>query len=436
MSKLPKSVAELDEPTEYLQVVLNTPLQWVLRWGQSVVLLLILMLLALGWLIRYPDRIPAQIVITTPHPPLPVVARMDGPMARLLVQDHDFVRQGALLAVIQSAAQYEQVLRLKETLNSFDATVSSEFSNTLSLDSTYSLGPLQEAYAKLQKAEQDYRLHRQITSEDHQRRAIERQLQRYQDLLIQQQNQQELLRRQKELAEIDYRRHQGLHASQTIADKTLEEQEQVWLEAQESYEAVGTALSHTRVQIAELKREWHKFRDLHTLQEEKLRSALRSATEQMRSDIHRWEEQYFLYAPQSGYVSLFDVRSEQQFAKAGQTVMSIVPNESQPVIGQLRVPIQNSGKLAQGQSVRIYLDNYPYQQYGTLSGMVETISLLPQQNQYHVTISFPQGLTTQYHHTISFQQQLQGRAEIITDELRLLERIFYSLRAATDSFHL
>ena len=78
----------------------------------------------------------------------------------------------------------------------------------------------------------------------------------------------------------------------------------------------------------------------------------------------------------------------------------------------------------------MYLDNYPYAEYGALTGTVESISSLPKQGQYHLTITFPEGLVTQYGQTIPFQQQLQGTAEIITEDLRLLERLFYRLRAS------
>ena len=100
------------------------------------------------------------------------------------------------------------------------------------------------------------------------------------------------------------------------------------------------------------------------------------------------------------------------------------------MVGRLRVPVRNFGKVAAGQSVEIYLENYPPEEYGTLRGTVRTLSSLPKQGYYLVTVDFPEGLTTQYGKAIPFAQQLLGQAEIITAELRLLERFFYRLRAA------
>lgn len=115
--------------------------------------------------------------------------------------------------------------------------------------------------------------------------------------------------------------------------------------------------------------------------------------------------------------------------------MSVVPEEEQAVVGQLKVPVRNFGKVAVGQRVHIYLDNFPHQEYGALRGTVRSLSALPKQGYYRVSVAFPDGLTTQYGKQIPFTQQLSGRAEIITEELRLLERLFYRLRATVSTNH-
>jgi hypothetical protein len=95
----------------------------------------------------------------------------------------------------------------------------------------------------------------------------------------------------------------------------------------------------------------------------------------------------------------------------------------------MKVPIQNSGKVAKGQEVRIYLENYPFQEFGTLQGSVSSISSLPKQGYYYVTIDFPKGLLSSNSRQLPFQQNMQGQAEVITKKRRLVERVFDSLRA-------
>jgi len=44
-------------------------------------------------------------------------------------------------------------------------------------------------------------------------------------------------------------------------------------------------------------------------------------------------------------------------------------------------------------------------------------------------LALTNGLVTNYHKTLDFKPQMQGSAEIITEDLRLLERLFYQYRA-------
>ncbi|MCV9927497.1 HlyD family secretion protein, partial [Flavobacterium sp. LS1R49] len=44
-------------------------------------------------------------------------------------------------------------------------------------------------------------------------------------------------------------------------------------------------------------------------------------------------------------------------------------------------------------------------------------------------ISLPKGLETSYDKKIPFQQEMKGSAEIVTEDLRLLERILYQFKS-------
>ncbi len=90
----------------------------------------------------------------------------------------------------------------------------------------------------------------------------------------------------------------------------------------------------------------------------------------------------------------------------------------------------NSGKIKISQKVNIKLQNYPETEFGMLTGRVATISLTPdKEDLYLVDVSLPAKLITSYHKEIEFQQEKRGTAEIITEDLRLLERFFYQFKS-------
>ena len=79
--------------------------------------------------------------------------------------------------------------------------------------------------------------------------------------------------------------------------------------------------------------------------------------------------------------------------------------------------------MTPGRQVIIKLDAYPYLQYGVIEGIIENVSLAAQDEIYIVDIELPKGLKTSTGEELKFTHNMSGRAEIVTDKLRLIERI-------------
>jgi len=75
-------------------------------------------------------------------------------------------------------------------------------------------------------------------------------------------------------------------------------------------------------------------------------------------------------------------------------------------------------------------------EYGMIKVEIKNIALVPivenNVRSYVLEVEFPENLTTTYNKTLIFRQQMQGTAEIITEDLVLLERFFNPIRAIFD----
>jgi HlyD family secretion protein len=73
------------------------------------------------------------------------------------------------------------------------------------------------------------------------------------------------------------------------------------------------------------------------------------------------------------------------------------------------------------------LQNFPENEYGILRGTVRNISLTPVQTgemaYYSVEITLNEGLITTYKKELPYLSDMQGQADIITEDLSLLERL-------------
>ncbi len=137
---------------------------------------------------------------------------------------------------------------------------------------------------------------------------------------------------------------------------------------------------------------------------------------------------YVLKSPVSGKVTIGNYWSENQNVKTGDAIMTVVPAKKEKPFGKMTLAMENTGKIKSGQKVNIKLSNFPATEFGMLVGNVHSISLVPEQGNYYVKVDLPNGLITNYNRQLPFMQEMTGNAEIITEDMRLIERIVDPIR--------
>ena len=58
-----------------------------------------------------------------------------------------------------------------------------------------------------------------------------------------------------------------------------------------------------------------------------------------------------------------------------------------------------------------------------VKGIIKSVSLVPNEETYLVEVTLPNGLVTNYGTKLVFFQEMKGEAEIITEDISLLQRI-------------
>ncbi|WP_317163813.1 HlyD family secretion protein [Flavobacterium ichthyis] len=138
---------------------------------------------------------------------------------------------------------------------------------------------------------------------------------------------------------------------------------------------------------------------------------------------------YVLKSSIKGNVSFLQIWTENQTINAVDNVFTIIPSEEDSFIGKVKAKAQNSGKIKENQDVNIRLANYPDREFGVIKGKVKSISLTPDKGgNILIDVSLPNKLKTSYNKNIAFQQEMTGTADIVTEDLRLIERLLYQFR--------
>ena len=167
-----------------------------------------------------------------------------------------------------------------------------------------------------------------------------------------------------------------------------------------------------------------------TTEESKLLRNTIQTFNQLRKAIDDWEQLYVLKSEIKGKVAFLKYWNKNQTVNQGDLVFTIIPESTENYVGKLKATAKNSGKIKIGQTVNISLDNYPEAEFGMLKGYITSISLTPDEEDFYLlNVSLPEKLLTTYQKEIEFKQEMKGRGDIITEDLRLLERFLYQFKS-------
>jgi multidrug resistance efflux pump len=147
----------------------------------------------------------------------------------------------------------------------------------------------------------------------------------------------------------------------------------------------------------------------------------------LKSEIEAWKQRYIAIAPMTGKVNFLTNLQENQTLKTGQELLYILPDGS-GYYGEMMLGQYNFGKVKKGQEVIVKFQSYPFQEFGTVKGRIEHISDIPKDTTYLVKVTFPNGLVTNADKKLPFRNGMTASGEVITENLRLIEKFFYDIR--------
>ena len=133
-------------------------------------------------------------------------------------------------------------------------------------------------------------------------------------------------------------------------------------------------------------------------------------------------------SPIKGVVSFSKYWSANRNVTTGSTVVTVVPQKAANIIGLLSVPASGAGKVRIGQRVTIKVSQYPYIQFGVLRGTIRSKSPVQVDDVVIAQVSLDHGLRTNLGKQLIFVHDMGGVAEIVTDDLRLIERLVDPIR--------
>ena len=426
---------DLNLRSEEVQEILGRPPKWIVRVGISIIFVVVAGLFVGSYFLKYPDILPATITVTTENLPAGVMAMTTGKIDTITVAEKQTVKEGELLAVVRNPAKLEDVMTVKQMLEGAD-TVDVETHGRASLQNSASLqlGDLQSAYTAFDNALTDYRHF--VETDYHNRKiaVIRKQIAAQKNLLQKTVNQLNISRKQLATAQKLFEIDSMLYSNAALSLVDYQSARNSLLQQLSSLESSKMSVDNQRMSILQSEQSIFDLEQQRIDEEQQLTSALTSAKEQLAAQIRQWEQTYLLVAPCDGKVTFTKYWQKNQNVNAGEVLVTVVPDGDTQVVGKILLPQQGAGKVKVGQTVNVKLDNFPYLEYGMVKVCIRNISMVPVQvdentKAYMLEVEFPENLVTTYGKLLTFSQEMTGTAEIITEDLRLLDKFINPIRA-------
>jgi len=412
------------------QEVLGQPPSWLVRSGTMLIASILLLMLLLSFVFKYPDIIISRIVITTINPPAPLKAQVSGKITDIFVQEKQSVMPEEVIAVLENTANYADYIYLRNILDSLKSPYDFVCEKDLKL------GECQSCYA-------DFIQMVQVLRNKHELQLFQQQITMVKQEIADQisykkkfEQQQFLLYKNVQFAKMQKDRNEMLFNQNAISKYEYEQSEQKFLAESITCEEMNANIITVQLQINKLQQE---IFDLEKQEMEDYRNAELAVDvtyKTLQSQLDAWKKKYLLVSPIKGNATFSRYWNKNQSVQESEVVATIIPSQTTDIIGKLCIKSEGVGKVKENQRVNIKLDNFPYMEYGFIEGKIKSISLIPivennngiSETIYYAEVEIP-SLKSNYKKKIPFTQEMSGTGEIITEDLRLIERLLYPIKS-------
>jgi multidrug efflux pump subunit AcrA (membrane-fusion protein) len=417
---------ELIKHTDDIQDIITTPPSWILKWGISLFFCLLLLVIGLSAIIRYPDIIRTQLVINSSNSPKPIVSKVSGKIQRLLVEEGAQVKEGQSLAFLESTAKHEDILKLLNDLKKLQKQLFERRTyslNWLNNPVNLQLGEIQNSY---QSFYQSYLLYKSSIEQGFyikKRSYLEKDLQAINNqrkrLIVQKELQQSEL----ELAKQEYNMHKKLAEQRVEAEMELKREEGKFISKKYPLEGTYSALIENSSGYSAKEKEILELDNQISEERSKFFQALNS----LISEAESWKSKYVLTASQSGKLAVAGIIQENQYVQINEEIFYVNPGNVS-FFGEMTIPQDNMGKVRAGQEVLVKLKSFPFEEFGMIRGNIIYIADVPYKDSvFFSRVNFKNASFSELKKSLRLKNGMTANAEIITEEASLLNRLSRSL---------
>lgn len=377
-----------------------------------------------SFLIKSPDKIIAEIRISSTNPPVVIKAKTTGNIKLLLDSLPRQCSRNEYIAVIDNVGDPYDVRRLLDHLLSIDPLACKEEYKILENIFVGEIYPHYSAFVQAINAYND--LSASYNQFSYEIEATSQEILYNLDMID---FYNDILNEDKENLSIRKKEHETdslLFINGAILEREMNNSKLNYIDIKKQIVSEHNKINETKYLIQQMEMKINNLKYQYEKEKQMAKEVLLKAYNNLVSQILAWENLYVFKAGVDGTVEFANLISDNMIISIGEPAFTVVPrNNEYSGVGVL--PFMGAGKVEIGQRVNIKLASYPYAEYGTISGIVKNTSQSPTEEGYLVYIELPNGLISSSGHKLIFAETMYGTAEIITKDKKLIQKIFHHI---------
>jgi multidrug resistance efflux pump len=417
--------SNFEERSDIAQEIISRKPDFFEKWAMLFFLVLLLFLTLCTWFIKYPDIIKADAILTGSNAPKEIIPRQTGRLTALFATNNQDVKQGEIIGWMESGADPQEIIDLRMRLDSSVKMIESDQPQLIAglFNKRFSnLGELQVSYQTFISAWQKYNDYLISGFYARRKKFLGTDIASLQGIREKLDVQKNIRTEDHTIASQTFEMYKSLYEQKVISLEEFRKAQANLLNKQLSIPQNEVSIIFQQNQIRDKQKELDQL-DHDILQQQQ---TFEQALQTLRSSVGEWLRRYTIQAPVSGKIVLALPLQQGQHLEEGKLLGYINPSDSKYYM-EIKLEQKNFGKVDTGMKVQLRFDAYPYQESGFLPGTLDYISNVAVDSVFLGTVRLNSQLVTNQNKTIQYKSGLKAQAVIITRDMRLLERLYYSV---------
>ena len=430
---LPSPLPSNGDRQEYLEVrsaeveeIIGRPPHWLVRGGTAAFMAVLALIFIAASVIKYPEVITAPLKLTAINAPKTLESEINGKLVKLHYENNQQVEEGTIVAWLESTADHLSVIELSVRMDSMRGWLQTgelEQFRSVKIEKFSDLGELQSQFQSFEQALREFITYLPGGFYSQQLEILKEDLDYNRRLLKKLKEQKTIQEVSLKLAQKEYEMQKMLIKRDLTAPIDLEQAKNDVATSRLPLKKTESSIINNHVSKAEKKKELMELNK----QIKEQRSVFLQALNSMKSAIELWKSNYFVISPIEGQLVYAGIPQENQTLQEGQIIGYVQPANTH-FFGQLAVSQRSFGKIKEGQEVLVRFSGYPDHEFGSVTGRIDYLSEFPVQDSvFMAKVIFPNEFITNYGRQITPVDGMRGKAEIITQDMRFVERIYNNL---------